>query len=113
MVVKTERAGRAVIIRAEGEVDLYSSPSLREAILDSVKKELSPIVVNLSEVTYIDSSGVATLVEGFQLAKRYSGIVRLVGLNERVSEVFKLARLHQVFQICQTESEALQIRPKR
>lgn len=112
MEVKTERSGKAVLIRAEGDIDLYSSPKLREAIIESVRTKRTPIVVNLSKVTYIDSSGVATLIEGFQLSKEYDGVVRLVGLNERVSEVFKLARLHQVFEICRTEAEALGIQPE-
>jgi anti-sigma B factor antagonist len=112
MEVKAERRGKAAIIRVNGDVDLYSSPKLREAILDAIGKKLSPIVVNLSRVTYMDSSGVATLIEGFQLSEEYGGIVRLVGLNEPVSEVFKLARLHQVFQICQSEPEALENQPE-
>jgi anti-sigma B factor antagonist len=111
MEVKMERPGSAALIRAEGEIDLYSSPKLREAILEAVEERRTPIVVNLMHVTYMDSSGVATLIEGFQLSKEYGGVVRLVGLNERVSEVFKLARLHQVFEVCKTEAEALKKQP--
>ncbi len=112
MNVSIQREGKAAIIRAQGDVDLYSSPKLRDAILEAVRLKAVPIVVNLSDVTYMDSSGVATLIEGFQLAREYGGTVRLVGLNERVSEVFKLARLHQVFEICKTEEEALADRPE-
>jgi anti-sigma B factor antagonist len=107
MEVNARTAGTGVVIHVEGDVDLYSSPKLREAILDSVRGKLSPIVVNLAGVTYIDSSGVATLVEGLQLSNKYDGKFRLVGLSERVSEVFQLARLQQVFEICGTEAEAL------
>ncbi|UCD58941.1 MAG: STAS domain-containing protein [Candidatus Hydrogenedentota bacterium] len=107
MEVAIRHAENGVVISVEGDVDLYSSPKLREAILDSVKKKLSPIVMNLSSVTYIDSSGVATLVEGLQLSKEYGGKFRLVEMSERISEVFQLARLQQVFEICGTEAEAL------
>jgi anti-sigma B factor antagonist len=107
MEVAIRHAENGVVISVEGDVDLYSSPKLREAILDSVKKKRSPLVMNLSGVTYIDSSGVATLVEGLQLSKEYGGKFRLVEMSERISEVFQLARLQQVFEICGTEAEAL------
>jgi len=113
MQVDMERRGKAAVIRAQGDIDLYTSPRLREAILQALKERRTPIVVNLKDVIYMDSSGVATLIEGFQLAGEYGGVVRLVGLNERVSEVFKLARLHQVFTICQTEAQALENQPEQ
>jgi anti-sigma B factor antagonist len=112
MEVETKQERQAAIIRAKGDIDLYTSPKLREAILEGVKKQLSPIVVNLTQVTYMDSSGVATLIEAFQLSKAYGGVVRLVGVNERVSEVFKLVRLQQVFKTCQTETEAIENQPE-
>ncbi len=107
MEVNARHEGSGVVIHVRGDVDLYSSPKLRESVQDSIKKRLSPIVVDLAGVTYIDSSGVATLVEGLQLSKEYDGKFRLIGLNERVSEVFQLARLYQVFEVCETEAEAL------
>jgi len=107
MEVTTRRAGRGVVISAAGDVDLYTSPKLREAIVESIEDELSPIVVNLGNVTYIDSSGVATLVEGFQLSGKCGGKFRLAGMSERVAEVLRLARLDRVFEICETEAEAL------
>jgi anti-sigma B factor antagonist len=107
MEVRTRREGSGAVISVNGDVDLYSSPRLREAVQDSIRHKFSPVVVDLAGVTYIDSSGVATLVEGLQLSKEYGGKFRLVGLNERVSEVFQLARLYQVFEIFGTEVEAL------
>ena len=107
MEVTARDAETGVVISVKGDVDLYSSPKVREAILDSINKKLSPIVMNLAGVTYIDSSGVATLVEGLQLCKEYGGKFRLAEMSERVCEVFRLARLQQVFEICDTEKEAL------
>ena len=109
MEVTIHRAGNRVAIRTGGDVDLYSSPKLREAIVESIADKLSPIVVTLADVTYIDSSGIATLVEGFQLSKEYDGKFRLAGISERVAEVLRLARLDQVFDIRETEAEALEI----
>lgn len=108
MEVTVRRAGDGVAISANGDVDLASSPKLRAAIIESVEDRRTPIVVNLADVTYIDSSGVATLVEGFQLCKKYQGKFRLAGISERVAEVLHLARLDQVFDIRETEKEALE-----
>lgn len=107
MEVTVRYTESGAVISAEGDVDLYSSPKLREAIIEAVESKLSPIVVNLADVTYIDSSGVATLVEGFQLSKEYGGKFRLAGISERAIEVLRLARLDRVFDICESEAEAL------
>lgn len=107
MEVSVKSVQSGAVIAASGDIDLYTSPKLREAIIDSIRKKLSPIVVNLTEVTYIDSSGVATLVEGLQLGKEYGGKLKLAGVSERVFEVLKLARLDQIFDIFDTEAEAL------
>ena len=110
MEVVTRHASNGVVISARGDVDLYSSPKLREVIVQSARERLSPIVVNLGGVTYIDSSGVATLVEGLQLSREYGGKFRLLNMSDRVCEVLKLARLDQIFDIRDTEEEALENR---
>ena len=107
MDVKTRDEAEARIIEITGDIDLYSSPQVRDAILDAVKGKRSPVVVNLEGVTYIDSSGVATLVEGLQLTRGYDGAFRLAGLSARVQEVFELARLEKVFAIYGDISAAL------
>lgn len=107
MEVVVKKASNGVVISARGDVDLYSSPKLREAIVNSARGKVSPIVVNLEGVTYIDSSGVATLVEGLQLSREYGGKLRLVNMSDRVCEVLRLARLDQIFDIHDTEEEAL------
>ena len=107
MKVTTRLEGRGVVIKANGDVDLYTSPKLREAIIESIESGLSPIVVNLEGVTYIDSSGVATLVEGFQLGGQTGCKFRLASMSGRVAEVVRLARLDQFFEIYETEAEAL------
>ena len=99
----------ASIISVSGEVDLYTSPEVRKAITGQCKKKVRVVVVNLSEVAYMDSSGVATLVEGLQLTSKYKGIFRLVGLQPTVREVFELARLDRVFSIFETNEQAVKI----
>lgn len=92
-----DRQGFAVVLLS-GEVDLSKSPDARKVILNSLKKK-KHVMVDLSAVDYIDSSGVASLVEGFQYARSNSLEFGLVGVSESAMNVLRLARLDKVFQI--------------
>ena len=91
-----EAAGR-VIVALAGEIDLDSSPELRELLLGQIQG--TDLHVDLREVQYIDSSGIATLVEAFQAARRQGSAFALAGISEPVGRVLELARLDQVFTI--------------
>jgi anti-sigma B factor antagonist len=93
----SEQQGHTVIA-LEGEIDLEQAGAVRRALLDALKKGRN-ILVDLSKVTYIDSSGIASLVEGLQVARRQRGELGLVAVNQRVRRVLELARLDKVFQI--------------
>lgn len=86
------------LLQLQGEIDLHTSPELRTALLDHLPRQAG-LLVDLVNVTYIDSSGVASLVEAYQLARTRSKSFALVGLSEAVLNVFKLAHLDQVFPI--------------
>jgi anti-sigma B factor antagonist len=85
-----------LVIRFSGEIDLYGSPHAREVILDCLNKPRNTLV-DLSAVNYIDSSGVASLVEGYQLAKNKNLEFGLVNVSESVLSVLQLAHLDRVF----------------
>jgi anti-sigma B factor antagonist len=97
----------AAIIEVRGEVDLYTSPRMREAIVQTASARTAMVVVDLSGVSYMDSSGVATLVEGLQLSRNYGGAFRLAGLGGAVREVFRFAKLEKVFEIYPDATGAL------
>ena len=86
------------VLRLNGEVDLNSSPEARRLILDCLRNK-SPLLVDLSAVEYIDSSGVASLVEGYQLARSRQLDFGLVGVSDAAMNVLRLARLDKVFPI--------------
>lgn len=90
--------GRFTVIALHGEVDLNESPKAREQILRQLKQN-RPLLVDLSAVEYIDSSGVASLVEGFQLARSQQQEFGLVGVSKAAMQVLQLARLDKVFPI--------------
>jgi len=95
------------IIDLDGEIDLSCSPDARKQILDCLEKE-NNLLVNLSAVTYIDSSGVASLVEGYQTARKKGLNFGLISVSEAALNVFQLARLDQVFPIHASVEERLQ-----
>ena len=97
----------AAVIEVRGEVDLYTSPQVREAIVGVTRRRTPLVIVDLTGVDYMDSSGVATLVEGLQFCRGYGGAFRLVGLGETVRQVFRFAKLDTVFDICPSAGEAL------
>jgi anti-sigma B factor antagonist len=87
-----------MVISLVGEVDLNYSPIAREQILKSLKQN-KDVLVDLSQVIYIDSSGVASLVEGFQVARQQKLFFALLGVSRAAMQVLQLARLDKVFPI--------------
>ena len=81
--------------------------SLRVQLGDVIGHASGTVVINLSEVPYMDSSGVATFVEAMQIARRRSRPLVLCAMQERVKSIFEIARLDTVFRITDTLEEAM------
>lgn len=107
MTVQMRILDKVAILDCSGEIDLYSSPRLREALLAEIRVDGPSVLVNMSEVSYIDSSGIATLVEGLQLSRQTKTRLGLYGLRQNARSVLELARLYKVFTIFDGEAEAL------
>ena len=101
----TERDG-TVIVGFSGDVDLQSSPEARKILLECVARKIS-VLVDLSKVNYIDSSGIASLVESLQTARKGGSDLFLVSVSEAALRVLELARLDKVFTICNTIDDAI------
>lgn len=102
--IREETAG--VVVSFEGDVDLQTSPDARKVLLEQVGQGKS-VVVDLSKVGYIDSSGVASLVESFQSARKGGRNLVLASVSDGALRVLKLARLDKVFTICETVEDGL------
>ena len=98
----------AVVVAVQGEVDLYSSPKLRHEIFDWAQKKMLSLIVDLGAVTYMDSSGIATLVEGLQLATKYGGRFAIARPGPSIQEVLRFAHLDKIFPIFSSVEEALE-----
>jgi anti-sigma B factor antagonist len=105
-VERRERDGLP-ILAVDGEVDLSTSRELRARILGEIASDHASLLLDLHGVTYMDSSGLATLVEALQLTRSHGGDLALFGLTAQVRSIFELAQLHRVFRISDGEDEAV------
>ncbi|MCE9609786.1 MAG: STAS domain-containing protein [Chthoniobacter sp.] len=87
------------IFRLEGEVDLHRAPEIRAALAPVIARKLPRLLMDLSAVSYIDSSGLALLIETLQSVQTNGGTLRLFGLSDSVRAIFHVACLDQVFAI--------------
>jgi len=108
MEVSSSVADGAVVVTVAGEVDLYTSPKLRHEIVHWAQKETPSLVVDLGSVTYMDSSGIATLVEGLQLTRTYGGALIIARPGPSIREVLGFAHLDKVFPIFDSIEEAVE-----
>ncbi|MDD5261072.1 MAG: STAS domain-containing protein [Methylacidiphilales bacterium] len=98
--------GTLAILHLKGDVDLHHSPKLRAVLQSKIAVKCPCLLINFTEVNYIDSSGLATLVEYYQGCRNFSGKIGLAALSPRVKSVFDLVRLGEVFPIYVTLDEA-------
>jgi len=98
-----------MVVSLRGEIDIMRSPDMQSSLQDAMGriKGKGAVVVDLSGVTYMDSSGVATLVRGLQLSRKKGVGLVLCSLQDRVRSIFEIARLDTVFPIAATIDEAI------
>ena len=96
--IAESREGDWLVLSVSGEVDLSWSQTLRAAVLKALQSATA-LAVRLDQVAYIDSSGIAALVEGFQQARSRNQPFILLAPSPNVRAVLELARLDRVFQI--------------
>jgi anti-sigma B factor antagonist len=94
------------VVELSGEVDMHHSPQLREVLLAHADAKRSALLLDLTKVSYMDSSGLATLIEYLQRAIKYQGKFALGGVSERLKTIFDLARLGEIFAIHSSVDEA-------
>jgi anti-sigma B factor antagonist len=106
--ISARRVDKTTIFDLTGDIDLANSPEVRKAVLREVKELRVPkVVMNLSKVRYIDSSGVASLVEGLKASRDTGSRFILFGLSPSAREVLQLSRLLKIFEVYDNEEQAL------
>lgn len=112
MKISTRQSGDATVVVVNGNIDLYNSPEVRRTLLGALQAQgAKHVLVNLQEVKYIDSSGIASLVEGLK-ASRTAGVrLSLVGLSPAAREVLEMSRLAKLFEVYESEEQAFTPNP--
>jgi anti-sigma B factor antagonist len=103
---KSEEQGTP-ILQIEGEIDLHASPTLRAGLHEFVEARTPVLLIDFTAVAYIDSSGLATLIEYVRDSKAFGGKFALFGLQPKVKMVFELVRLNELFTIAESKEAAL------
>jgi anti-sigma B factor antagonist len=95
------------VLSLSGEIDMHSSPMLREKLLDVIRNKPPRLIVNFKDVSYIDSSGIATFVEGLKHVKAYKGRLQFSELPQSIKDIFSFSKLDKVFEICENLDDAI------
>lgn len=101
-----EKQSSLGIFALEGDIDLYQTPAVKERLNELIERKLATILVDLTGVTYMDSSGLAVLIESLQRIAAYGGKLGIFGLRPTVRHIFDIARLDQIFRIFPDEAAA-------
>jgi anti-sigma B factor antagonist len=104
----TRQVGDVTVIDVAGRITLGEGSSvLRDAMRDLVGKSQKKILLNLGEVSYIDSSGIGELVSGFTTVTNSGGALKLLNLNKRVKDLLQITKLYTVFDVHEDEASAI------
>jgi anti-sigma B factor antagonist len=95
------------IISLEGEIDLHESPNVRESLRPLIENKVPRIYIDMTGVNYIDSSGLAVLIDAMQRIANYGGKFGLINIRPAVRTVLEIARLDQVFRVYPDRASAL------
>ncbi|MDD5448036.1 MAG: STAS domain-containing protein [Actinomycetota bacterium] len=107
MELSTEDIGEHRLIKLGGEVDIYTAPMLREAIVDAIDKGHYKVAVSLDDVDFLDSTGLGVLMGGLRRIKQHDGELEIVCSKEDILRIFKITGLNKVFKMYEHPEELL------
>ena len=106
--LETSTQGNTSIVTLRGEIDVYTAPRLRQALIDLVSQGATDIVVDMDKVDFLDSTGLGVLVGGLKRVKSNDGDLKLVVTQDRIMKIFDITGLSKVFPIHGSLDDALQ-----
>ncbi|MBN8219047.1 MAG: STAS domain-containing protein [Spirochaetes bacterium] len=107
MEIKTRVVDGIVILDIDGEIDLYNAPEIKGTIKQQMDGGHKKIIVNLENVSYIDSSGIGALISSLSNLKKIGGGLKIMHVYDSVRKVFELTKLTSFFEIYDSEDEAV------
>ncbi len=105
--ISTDDRGTLSVVQVEGEIDVYTAPSLRERLDALVRAGRVHLILDLADVDFLDSTGLGVLVGRLKLVRLYGGSLQLVCVDERILRVFSITGLEKVFSIYGSVEEAV------
>jgi anti-anti-sigma factor len=106
MILQEEKNDGAAICHLKGEIDINTAPQLRKSFDELIRRNEKKVLLDFSAVTYIDSSGLATLIEMYQRLKKIQGQMRFCGMSESVKNIFEITKLYKLFEIFDSRQSA-------
>lgn len=106
-MIQQERSNDVLVCVINGEINITTSPELRKAFEKIIRDDQKKIVIDFASVSYIDSSGLATLIEMLQRLRKIGGTMRLANMSQKVKNVFEITKLAKLFEIADTREKAL------
>lgn len=97
-----------VLLKLNGEVDVYTAPKLKSRLIDLVDQGKFKIIVDLEEVDFMDSSGLGVLVGGLKRVRSHDGAIALICTQENILKIFRITGLVKVFPIFENQEQAVQ-----
>lgn len=95
------------VLDVTGEIDIYTTPQFKEAVSAAIDENKPAIIINMTQVTYMDSSGFGTLLSATKRLRPLEGALYLTGCNESIQRMLQITRLNTIFGVYGTEDEAL------
>ena len=107
MDISSRSKGEVVILDISGEIDLYNAPEIKDIINKLIEQKRYNVVINLKDVTYIDSSGIGALISSLSNLKKYQGGLKIINVFASVRKVFELTKLTSFFDIYDNEDDSV------
>jgi anti-sigma B factor antagonist len=98
--ITQDQRGSLPLLRVRGEVDIYTAPRLKEAVIAALHPDVPSLIIDLSEVGFLDSTGLQVLMSAKRRTAERGGEVYILGARDHVQRVFYLLGLEKVFVLC-------------
>lgn len=106
--LSNRQVGDVTVIDATGRITLgEGSSTFRDTLRDLVSKGHKKLLLNLADVSYIDSSGIGELVSGYTTVANQGGSLKLVGLTKRIKDLLQITKLYTIFEVFDDEAGAV------
>ena len=106
--IELEGFDKIVMVILRGQIDSYTSEEITKIIYESIDRGNTKVIIDLTNVDYLDSAGLSSLISSKIRLSKQGGILRLVGLKDKAKEVFDLANITQMFEIFETRDQAME-----